>query len=307
MNHDSLPVITFSLEQQLEHPAGRLYLSVEQRVADGEFVALFGPSGAGKTSILRMLAGLATPMAGSIVVDSVIWFDSARRINLPPQLRSVGFVFQDYALFPNLSVRENVGYAAGPDAAKWIDELLEMTQLRALQHQLPARLSGGQKQRVALARAVARKPALLLLDEPLAALDVAMRMQMQDDLAALHQRLGLRSLMVSHDIGEVFRLADRVWCLQEGRIAATGTPAAVFLHRRVAGNLALRAQVLALQREEVVTIVSLLIGQDIVDIIAADDEVARLRVGDLVVLSAKTFGALRFDAGNVPVGTQSGS
>ena len=276
-------------------PGAPLPGALAQTIGDGEFIALFGPSGAGKTTLLRMLAGLTRPDRGRIVVDGAVWFDAAAGVNLAPQARSVGVVFQDYALFPNLSVRDNIGYAVARADRAWVDELLTLMQLDGLQQQRPAVLSGGQKQRVALARAVARKPRLLLLDEPLAALDYRLRARLQDDLLLLHRRLGVTTLMASHDIGEVFRLADRVWRLEQGCVVQTGTPSDLFLAQRLAGRLALRAQVLALRREEVVTIVSLLVGQDIVDVIAADDEAALLQVGGTVMLSAKTFGALRFD------------
>ena len=285
-------MIELELSRHLAHPSGILHLQLERRIDRQAFVAISGPSGAGKTSILRMLAGLDRPDSGRIVVDGVVWLDTARGIDLPPQRRSIGFVFQDFALFPNLSIRANVGYATGRDDRRWIDELLALMQLTELQDRLPGKLSGGQKQRVALARAVARRPILLLLDEPLSALDNALRAQLQDDLAMLHRRLKLTTLMVSHDLGEVFRLADTVWQLQSGRIVQAGSPPSVFLQQRLAGRLALQAQILSLQREEVVTIVSLLIGQEIVDVIATDDEVAGLRVGDRVTVSAKSFGAL---------------
>ena len=285
-------MIELELSRHLAHPSGILHLQLERRIDRQAFVAISGPSGAGKTSILRMLAGLDRPDSGRIVVDGVVWLDTARGIYLPPQRRSIGFVFQDFALFPNLSIRANVGYATGRNDRRWIDELLALMQLTELQDRLPGKLSGGQKQRVALARAVARRPILLLLDEPLSALDNALRAQLQDDLAMLHRRLKLTTLMVSHDLGEVFRLADTVWQLQSGRIVQAGSPASVFLQQRLAGRLALQAQILSLQREEVVTIVSLLIGQEIVDVIATDDEVAGLRVGDRVTVSAKSFGAL---------------
>lgn len=293
-------MIEIALSRRLAHPAGVLHLRLEQHIDDGALVALFGPSGAGKTSLLRMLAGLHTPDAGRIVVDGVVWFDGAAGINLPPQRRSIGMVFQDYALFPNLSVRANVAYSAAAgagkgvsaDVAHWVDELLAMMQLGGLQHQLPATLSGGQRQRVALARAVARRPTLLLLDEPLAALDTALRLQLQDDLAQLHRQLGVKTVMVTHSIGEVFRLADRVWRLHDGEVGAAGTPAEVFLQPRLAGRLALRAQILSMQREEVVIIVSLLIGQEIVDIIAVDADVEGLQVGDTVLLSPRGFDAI---------------
>ena len=285
-------MIEIDLARRLNHPSGAFDLQLAQQIPDGAFVALFGPSGAGKTTLLRMLAGLQRPDAGRIVADGVVWFDAATGIDLPPQRRSIGVVFQDYALFPNLSVRANVAYGAAENAATWVDALLAMMQLTGFQHQLPATLSGGQKQRVALARAVARKPILLLLDEPLAALDTALRLQLQDDLAQLHRQLGVRTLMVTHDIGEVFRLADVVWRLAAGRVDAVGTPTEVFLRGRATGRLGMRAQVLSIQREEVVIIVSLLIGQEIVDIIAVEADVEGMRVGDRVLLSPKGFDAI---------------
>jgi molybdate transport system ATP-binding protein len=287
-------VIEIALTKSLESASGPLRLEIDTRIDKGSFVTLFGPSGAGKTTILRMLAGLTNPDNGKIVVDGQTWFDAAQRINLPPQKRAIGFVFQDYALFPNLNVRENVAYAVEKNETRWIDELLDLTGLAALQGRLPATLSGGQKQRVALARAIARKPALLLLDEPLSALDLALRSQLQDELASLHQRFGLTTVLVSHDLGEVFRLSQRVLRLEGGRILQSGTPAEVFLHRRLSGKLNLHAQVLAIRHEEVVHVVSLLVGQDIIDIIASDDEVAGLREGDRVSVSAKAISPFLF-------------
>lgn len=287
-------MIDIALTRTLHSASGPLQLNVQTSIEAGSFVTLFGPSGAGKTSILRMLAGLADPDRGKIRVNGVTWFDSDKRINLPPQKRSIGFVFQDYALFPNLSVRENVAYAVDKNDTRWVDELLGLAGLASLQNRLPNTLSGGQKQRVALARAIARKPAILLLDEPLSALDIELRSRLQDDLARLHQRFGLTTLLVSHDIGEVFKLSQRVLRLDEGKIVQAGTPTEVFLQPRLAGKLNLRAQVLAVRHEEVVHIVSLLIGQDIVEVIASDDEVTGLRLGDFISVSAKAFSPLLF-------------
>lgn len=287
-------MIEILLAKTLGSATGPLRLAIDARIETGSFITLFGPSGAGKTTILRMLAGLVRPDSGRIVVDGVTWFDVERRIDLAPQKRAIGFVFQDYALFPNLSVRDNIAYAVAKGDARWVDELLELTGLGSLQERFPATLSGGQKQRVALARAVARKPALLLLDEPLSALDAALRSQLQDELANLHRRFGLTTVLVSHDLGEVFKLSQKVLCLEAGRISQSGTPAEVFLQRRLSGKLNLHAQVLAVRREEVVHIVTLLVGQDIIDVIASDDEVEGLRQGDTVSVSAKAISPYLF-------------
>jgi molybdate transport system ATP-binding protein len=290
-------MIEFALRKALTGGTGRLTLDVTAQVGDRSFLALFGPSGAGKTTLLRMLAGLTDPDEGRIVVDGSVWYDAAAGINLPPQQRSIGFVFQDYALFPNMSVRENIAYGTGRGESHWIDELLDITALTNLGYRLPRVLSGGQKQRVALARALARKPRLLLLDEPLSALDAALRTRLQDDLLALHERFGLTTLLVSHDVGEVFKLADRVLMLDAGSVVRAGTPGEVFLKHRNSGKLNVHARVLALRREDVVQIVSLLIGQDIVEVIASDDDVAGLKPGDSVTVSMKAFSPFLFKDG----------
>lgn len=282
-------MITLDVTKALHGAAGALQLSVCTQIEQGSLTTLFGPSGAGKTTLLRMLAGLLAPDSGRIEVGGRCWFDAQRGINLPPQQRAIGFVFQDYALFPNMTVRENIAYGAGKDEAGWVDELLKLTDLGALQDRKPSLLSGGQKQRVAVARSLARKPALLLLDEPLSALDAALRAQLQDVLAQLHARLGLTTLLVSHDLGEVFRLSQRVLHLSTGQIIEDGSPDALFLQRRSGGRFNLRARILAVRREEVVHIVSLLIGQEIVDVIASEDEVVGLAVGDSVTVSSKAF------------------
>lgn len=287
-------MIDISLSTTLHNANTSVVLDVAAHIESGSFVTLFGESGVGKTTVLRMLAGLHVPNKGKIVVDGMTWFDSAQRIHLPPQKRSIGFVFQDGALFPHLDVRGNVAYPAPKDSNEWIDSLLEITGLASLQHRLPGTLSGGQRQRVALARAIARRPRLLLLDEPLSALDAASRSQLQDDLLLLHQRFDLTTLLVSHDIGEVFKLSQRVLHLKEGTIHQSGTPAEVFLHAHAIGKLHLNARVLAIRKEEVVHVVSLLIGHDIIDIIASGEEAAELQAGDTISLSASTISPLLF-------------
>lgn len=287
-------MIALSLRKTLDGAAGRLQLDIDASLDDRSFVALFGPSGAGKTTLLRMMAGLADPDEGRIVVDGVVWYDSKARMSLPAQQRSIGFVFQDFALFPNMTVRENIAYGTSRGENHWIDELLDITGLTNLGSRLPRVLSGGQKQRVALARAIARKPRLLLLDEPLSALDPVLRVRLQDDLKALHERFGLTTVIVSHDVGEVFKLADKVLMLDGGRIVRAGTPDSVFLQHRTSGKFNVHAQVLALRQEDVVQIVTLLIGRDIVEVIASDDEVAGLKAGDGVTVSMKSFSPFLF-------------
>ncbi len=150
-------MIFINITKHLDTAEGSINAHFELTINDGEFLTLFGPSGAGKTTLLRMIAGLEQPDSGKIEVDGEVWFDSTKKINLPPQKRSIGFVFQDYALFPTMSVRENLLFAAQKSEQRHnVDELIELVELTALADRLPSTLSGGQKQRVALARALVR-------------------------------------------------------------------------------------------------------------------------------------------------------
>jgi molybdate transport system ATP-binding protein len=203
--------------------------------AAGELVALVGPSGGGKTSLLRAVAGLlkSKTLRGRVSVAGQDWFDSERAVNLPPQQRHAGFVFQHYALFPHLSAIENVLLAAGPAGEpEHFRALFERLGLAGLERRRPAQLSGGQQQRVALARALAREPRVLLLDEPFSAVDAPARQALYRELAGLRQSLSTPMVLVTHDLGEARRLADRVVILDGGQSLQTGTPAHVFASPR---------------------------------------------------------------------------
>lgn len=221
--------IDLSLSKGLNGPSGMFDLQIDLRIGQGEFIALAGPSGAGKTTLLRLLAGFDRQVEGRIAVEGKLWLETASRRFLPVRKREIGFVFQDYALFPNMSVLGNVTYALGrrADPAKAL-RLLEQVRLAGLAAARPAQLSGGQKQRLALIRALARRPKLLLLDEPLSALDPAMRAQLQDEVLRLHQTFGTTTIMVSHDMAEIAKMADRVLRLEAGRIHFDGPPAGAF-------------------------------------------------------------------------------
>ncbi|WP_071892230.1 ATP-binding cassette domain-containing protein [Hymenobacter sp. PAMC 26628] len=219
-------MIDFHLLKALHTTAGPRTLDVRLSLAPGELVALSGPSGAGKTTLLRLLAGLDRPDSGFVRTENQVWYDHDTRQWLPPQRRPLGFVFQDYALFPNMTVRENLAFAAAgqPGAGPLVAELLDLLELTALASRHPGALSGGQQQRVALARALARRPRLLLLDEPLAALDLPTRLRLQQVLADAHQRFGLTTLLISHDPAEIVRLAHRVVELDLGQVRRVGPP-----------------------------------------------------------------------------------
>ena len=227
--------VDFSFQKTLHTVDGPMQLDVAARIPQGSFVSLYGPSGAGKTSILRMLAGLILPDTGYVRVQGHTWFEAAQQNGakpsiLPVQKRSIGYVFQDAALFPNMSVRKNIAFAQGKDRdVSLLEELLELTGLCSLAQRHVETLSGGQRQRVALARALAGKPQLLLLDEPVSALDRAARAELQQLLADLHQRFALTTILVSHHPDEIIRLADWVYPLQEGRFGLVQKPADFFM------------------------------------------------------------------------------
>ena len=207
-------------------------LAVDLRVAPGEIMALVGPSGAGKSTVLRLIAGLWTPPAGRVRVDSETWLDTGPQagrstVNLPPHRRRLGMVFQDYALFPHMTAAQNVMAAMDRADAGEAARLLDLMHLGGLGDRYPAQLSGGQRQRVALARALARRPRVLLLDEPFSAVDQATRAALQAQVAALRGRLDMPVVLVTHDLGEAQRLADRMAVLQGGRVLAQGSVAQV--------------------------------------------------------------------------------
>jgi ABC-type sulfate/molybdate transport systems ATPase subunit len=188
-----------------------------------EVVALVGPSGAGKTTVLRAIAGLHRPDRGRIACHGEVWFD--RDVELPPEQRSVGYVPQHHALFPHLTVQANVAFS-GADAAT-VDSLLRRLRIEGLAAERPARLSGGERQRVALARALARRPRVLLLDEPLAALDAHTRRVVRDELAGELRDLAIPTLLVTHDFADAAALADRVAVIVDGTLRQLATPAAL--------------------------------------------------------------------------------
>ncbi|MGI4760737.1 MAG: ATP-binding cassette domain-containing protein [Janthinobacterium lividum] len=232
-------MLDFHLLKALHTAAGPRTLDVRLTLAPGELLAISGPSGAGKTTLLRLLAGLDRPDGGFIQAAGQSWYSRERRQWLPPQQRPLGFVFQDYALFPNMTVRENLTFAASGQAgaSQIITDLLESLELTELAARRPAVLSGGQQQRVALARALARRPRLLLLDEPLAALDLPTRLRLQQVLAAVHRQFELTTILISHDLAEINRLADRVLELDLGQVRRVGPPVAPAAPARVVGRV----------------------------------------------------------------------
>ncbi len=283
-------MIEIGLHKVLRTPGDEFTLEVDLEIPQGTLLTLYGPSGSGKTSLLRCLAGLMTPDRGRIAVGNKIWFDSSTRTALKPQKRDVGFVFQDDALFPNMTVLENMRFAQKKnDPRSDLDELLEVMDLQGLRDRYPDSLSGGQKQRVSLARALAQKPEILLLDEPLAALDAPMRMNMQDYILASHKKYGGTTIMVSHDLPEIIRLSDMTAVLEKGRMTRKGPPSELFMEKKLSGKFQFTGTLLSLEPQDVIFVASVLIGNNIVKVVVHPSEIEGLLPGAQVVVASKAF------------------
>jgi len=283
-------LIQMNVTKRLMTANGEMMLSAQLEVIQGERMALFGVSGVGKTTILRMLAGLMKPDSGRIVVDGVVWFDAAKRINLQSQQRQIGFMFQDYALFPSMTVYENLAFAQRKSNPGQISELLVAFGLEALQYHKTTKLSGGQKQRVALARALASQPKLLLLDEPLSAVDASMRQSLQEVILKTHHLHQTTTLMVSHDLSEVFRVATKVALIEDHCVKAVGTPDEVFLDFRVSGKFQVVGQIVRIEPQDAMFLVTVVTGTNqIVKVIAFDSDLISMKLGDKVMVYTKAF------------------
>lgn len=272
-------MISLDVKIDLDSIKGRIEANYKLEIQKGEFITLFGTSGAGKTTLLRIIAGLEIPKSGTIKVDNEIWFDSNKNINLPPQKRSIGFVFQDYALFPNMSVRENLLYA---NKNRDIDGLLCMMELENLANKKPHMLSGGQQQRVALARALMREPKILLLDEPLSALDHTMRKKLQDELTIIHEKLHITTLLVSHDIGETVKLSDMVAIIEDGKIIAIDKPINVFNNKN---KNVIEAEIIDIEENGNIYKFTLLAGTSIVFVELEKDEAILHKIGQRIMIN----------------------
>lgn len=277
-------MIQINITKKLHGSNGQMDLNVDLEIKQGDFLALAGQSGSGKTTLLRILAGLEEA-SGTIKVGDEIWLDGKK--SLASQKRKIGFVFQDYALFPNMSVVENLLYVQKDK--ELAHKLLEMTELVELKDRMPNSLSGGQKQRVSLCRAMMNKPKLLLMDEPLSALDPAMRTKLQNEILSLHKEFGTTTIMVSHDPSEIYRLAQRVVVLHLGEITNDGTPKDVLLKTRGSQKFSFEGELLDIVKVDVINIAIVSIGQQLVEVVVSDEETKSLEIGQSVSVSTKAF------------------
>ncbi|WP_295699627.1 ATP-binding cassette domain-containing protein [uncultured Helicobacter sp.] len=277
---------------------GAFTLEIDKHINFGEFIALFGKSGAGKTSILRVLSGLDGAQDGYIRVGKEIWLDTSKNINLPPQKRRIGFVFQNYALFPHLNVYDNICFGIQDKKDKgYANELITLMDLQPLKKTRIHQLSGGQSQRVALARALASRPAILLLDEPFSALDNAMSKTLQNELGHIHKHLHLTTMLVSHNLSEIFTLASRTLVIQNGRIIRDGNNESVFIQKRLSAKLKLSGEIIDIERYENMCIVSILCGGEILKIVYDPIEAASFKVGEQVIIADKAFSPMLYKCG----------
>lgn len=208
-------MISVDIEIKLKAYHGGQLLKIKRQFVSGSVTKIWGPSGSGKTTLLKMIAGLSSPLKGKITADGITWFDNEQQISLSPQKRHIGFVFQNYALFPNMTVQQHLEYASND--AGWIKRLLQLGQLDNFTTHKPDHLSGGQQQRLAILRALATKPKLLLMDEPFSALDSKMKTTLIAELKLLLKQLGVTTIVVSHNLqeledfeGEVMNFDDEV-------------------------------------------------------------------------------------------------
>ncbi|EJD9681674.1 sulfate/molybdate ABC transporter ATP-binding protein, partial [Campylobacter coli] len=275
-------MIKIDIKLPINTAKGKKQLELNTCLKANEITAIFGESGAGKTTLLKIIAGLIKPEFGRIEVGDELWLDTQKNVNLAIQKRKIGFVFQDYALFPNMSVKENISYAA--TSKQKVEELLSLMNLENLAKIYPKNLSGGQAQRVALARALAREPQILLLDEPLSALDFKMRSFLQDELVKILQHFKITTLLVSHDLAEIYKLSHRILELSDGKIIKDARINEFFTSSNLSAKLRLSATLLEIKKSDILMIFTLLLNQDIVKITLSEEEFLRtyknVKIGD---------------------------
>lgn len=277
-------MIDIDIKKKLHGSNGEMHLDVDLTINEGDFLALAGQSGSGKTTLLRILAGLEHS-EGRIRVGDEVWQDE--NSSLATQKRGIGFVFQDYALFPNMTVLENLLFVNKDK--KLAVQLLGITDLCELQDRLPNTLSGGQKQRVSLCRAMMNRPKLLLMDEPLSALDPSMRTKLQNEILALHKAFGTTTIMVSHDPSEIYRLANRVVVLDQGQIMNDGTPKEVLLKTSGSQKFSFEGELLDIVKVDIIFIAIVAIGQQLVEVVIDEMKAKKLTLGEKIIVSTKAF------------------
>lgn len=277
-------MIEIDIKKELHGSIGDINLHVNLKIEQKSFVALTGLSGSGKTTLLRILAGLEKSN-GIIKVDNEIWQDEKNFLAV--QKRKIGFVFQDYALFPNMTILDNLLFVNKDKNLAM--KLLEITDLCELKNRLPNSLSGGQKQRVSLCRAMMNRPKILLMDEPLSALDPKMRLKLQDEIFELHKEFETTTIMVSHDPSEIYKLSNRVIVLDNGKIKEDGIPKNILLKTNGSAKFSFDGKIIDIIKVDVINIAIIAIGQQLVEVTISSSEAKDFEIGEEVIVSTKAF------------------
>ena len=284
-------MIKINIKHPIKTNEGLSYIEFNKEFQSNQVISIFGESGAGKSTILKIIAGLIKPEFAYIQIDDEIWIDTKKNINLPPQKRNIGFVFQDYALFPNMNVYQNLKYALNDK--KKIEYFLDLMNLKELKNSYPKELSGGQAQRVALARALIKNPKILLLDEPLSALDFKMRSFLQDEILKLYEKFKISTFLVSHDLSELYKLSSRILELNKGKIIKDSKTNEFFINSNISAKLRLSTTLLDIKISDILVIFTLLLNQDIIKITISKQEFEQdykdIKIGDTLIISTKAF------------------
>lgn len=277
-------MIYMNIKKELLGSQGHMDLELDLHIKKGDFIAISGESGSGKTTLLRILAGLEKSK-GNISVDGQTWLD--KQYCLSPQKREIGFVFQDYALFDNMSIIQNLLFVKKD--FELAQKLLEITKLESLKDRHVSNLSGGQKQRVSLCRALMKKPKILLLDEPLSALDPQIRASLQNEILTLHKMFNITTILISHDPSEIYKLCNKMVILNQGKIIAQGLPKDILLKTQGSQKFSFQGELLDIKKVDVINIAILAIGQQIVEVVISNEEAKNLKLGQILNVSTKAF------------------
>lgn len=277
-------MIKIDINKKLHGAQGEMNLDIKLDIKKNEFLCLSGKSGSGKTSLLRIIAGLEKAN-GSIIVNNETWQNEQEFLSI--QKREIGFVFQDYALFPNMNVEENLLYVQKDK--ELCEKLLSMTEMSELRHRYPNTLSGGQQQRVAICRALMKKPKLLLLDEPLSALDSSMREKLQSEILSLHKEFQTTTIMVSHDPSEIYKLSTRVIILDNAKIINDGKAKDILLKTQGSQKFSFEGKLLEVKKVDVIYIAIIAIGQQLVEVVITKDKAKSLNIGETIRVGTKAF------------------
>ena len=260
-------------------------INANLQIPQGSFACFYGKSGSGKTTLLRLIAGFEKADSGEICYDNEVFFKD--KFFMPPRKREIGFLFQDYALFENMSVIKNLLFAK--DDREKANELLNLLEIENYANASISELSGGQKQRVALARALMLNPKILLLDEPLSALDNAMRSKIQDYLLKIHEIYKPTIILVSHDISEIYKLCDIVFEIENGVVIKSGTPSEIFLKTVGSQKFSFLGKIVEISKKDAVFVAVVAVGTQLCEAVLSDLEAQNLSVNDEVSISTKAY------------------